>query len=212
MSSTSALGLIVVGDYALATGADTHVSHAAAALARTSDSLAWAWLIPSDRTQLAAALFEAWQRRHPVACFGGLGDGVDDPVRTTIHALQKGREEVGQPRHVQHAVAGGLQVGNIAFFSGHPARARADFDRWWQSQLAASDDTASMLTSEQLRWQLPETTPATLARRAIKLQHSTIAQRVIAAADGGVALRLSGASKGKVQAARKALQAALKQI
>ena len=66
------LGLIVVGDYALATGTDRHVAFAASLLGRTSHALEWAWLIPANRVQLAASLHEAWQRPHPVACFGGL--------------------------------------------------------------------------------------------------------------------------------------------
>jgi hypothetical protein len=207
----SSLGLIVVGDYALATGADTHVGQAASVLAGSSHSLTWAWFVPSNRTQLAAALFEAWQRVHPVACFGGLGNGVDDPVRVTIDALQQGRKQVGLPCYAQDEVAGVLQVGNIAFFSGHPERAHLEFAQWWQRLLLQRDMDALLPAAEQLRWQLPESTPVKRARQALKLRHSTITQRVVASADGGVALRLSGASKGKVQAARKALQAALKQ-
>ena len=68
---TQGLGLIVVGDYALATGADRHVPFAASLLGRASLALDWAWLIPASRIQLAAALHEAWQRPHPVACLVG---------------------------------------------------------------------------------------------------------------------------------------------
>jgi molybdopterin-biosynthesis enzyme MoeA-like protein len=71
------LGLIVVGDFALATGEDRHVKYVATLLGKTARSLSWAWLIPASRVAIASALFEAFQRPHPVACFGGLGAGVD---------------------------------------------------------------------------------------------------------------------------------------
>ena len=204
------LGVIVVGDYALATGADRHVAFAASLLGRTAHALEWAWLIPANRIQLAAALHEAWQRPHPVACFGGLGDGVDDHTRATVEALQRGRDEVGLPRHAEHVQAGVMQVGNVAFFCGDPARAHDLFAQGWQTLLAmqAGDDGA--LASEQVRWCLPEDASSARARQQTKAKHPVVSQRVVAAAEGAVALRLSGISKGKVQAARKALQAALK--
>jgi len=207
-----ALGLIVVGDYALATGAERHVAFAASLLGRTSHALEWAWLIAANRIQLAAALHEAWQRPHVVACFGGLGEGIDDHTRSTVEALQRGRDEVGLPRHLVNSDAVVLQVGNVAFFPGDPARARDLFARWWQTLLAmqAGDDGA--LASEQVRWCLPEDASSVLARKQTKAKHPAVSQRVVADAEGAVALRLSGVSKGKVQAARKSLQAALKAL
>ncbi len=207
------LGLLVVGDYALATGADRHVAFAAALLGRTSHALEWAWLIPANRVQLAAALHEAWQRPHPVACFGGLGDAVDDHTRVTIAALQHGRDEVGLPRYLVDADATVLQIGNVAFFHGHPSHAHALFAGWWQQSLLAergADEGA--LTHEQVRWVIAESSAAIQARRHTRLKHPTVSQRLIAGADSAVALRLTGSSKGKVQAARKALQAALKHV
>ena len=209
---TIGLGLIVVGDFALATGADRHVAFAASLLGRTSHALEWAWLIPANRVPLAAALHEAWQRPHPVACFGGLGDGVDDHTGTTIAALQRGRDEVGLPRYVAHSDAAVMQVGNIVFFHGQPARAHDLFVRWWQASLAAGADPEGALASEQVRWPMPESGAWALARQQIKIKHPTVSQRMIASTDGAVALRLTGTSKGKVQAARKALQAALKTL
>ena len=205
-----ALGLIVVGDYALATGADRHVAYAASLLGRNAQALDWAWLIPAGRIQLAAALHEAWQRPHPVACFGGLGNAVDDHVRATVDALQRGRDEVGLARHVAHADAAMMQIGNIAFFPGDPARAREPFARWWQALLAARGAEEGALASEQLRWALPESAASAQARHNTKIKHPAVSQRLIANAEGDILLRLSGISKGKVQAARKALQAALK--
>ena len=93
------LGLIVVGDYALATGADRHIAFAASVLGKKNHTLAWAWFVPADRVQLASVLHEAWQRPHAVACFGGLGTGIDDVVQVTVKALQMGREQVGLVRH-----------------------------------------------------------------------------------------------------------------
>ena len=205
-----ALGLIVVGDYALATGADRHVAATSTLLGRTAHALEWAWLIPAGRIQLAAALHEAWQRPHPVACFGGLGDGVDDHTRATVRALQRGRDEVGLPRYLEHTDAAVLQVGNIAFFHGDPARAHELFAQWWQSSPATGRDEGAALASEQVRWSLPETLASAQARRHAKIKQPMVAQRLIAAAEGELALKLSGTSKGKVQDARKALQAALK--
>ena len=205
-----ALGLIVVGDYALATGADRHVAAASTLLGRTAHALEWAWLIPAGRIQLAAALHEAWQRPHPVACFGGLGDGVDDHTRATVRALQRGRDEMGLPRYLEPTDAAVMQVGNIAFFHGDPARAHDLFAQWWQSLLATERDDEDALASEQVRWRLPEAPLSAQARRHAKIKHPLVSQRLIAAVDGDIALRLSGTSKGKVQAARKTLQAALK--
>jgi hypothetical protein len=205
-----ALGLIVVGDYALATGADRHVAFAAALLGRSSHSLEWAWLLPASRIQLAAALVEAWQRPHPVACFGGLGNGVDDHTRATVDALQQARDEVGLPRHAAGTESGIMQVGNVAFFHGHPLHAHDAFTRWWQSLPEVIGDVA--LPSEQVRWQLPESALSSQARHLARAKHPAVRQRLVAAADGSVALSLSGASKGKVQAARKSLQAALRGV
>lgn len=205
-----ALGLIVVGDYALATGADRHVAFAASILGRTAHALEWAWLIPGNRIQLAAALHEAWLRPHPVACFGGLGSAIDDHVLATVEALQRGREQVGLVRHVAQADEAVPQVGNVAFFSGDPSRAHDAFTRWWQRSLAARGADESEPAIELVRWALPESAASVQARQKSKIKHPMVLQRLIATADDGVALRLSGTSKGKVQAARKALQAALK--
>ena len=207
-----ALGLIVVGDYALATGADRHVAFAASLLGRTAQALEWAWLIPAQRIQLAAALHEAWQRPHLVACFGGLGDATDDHVRVTIEALQRGRDQLGLVRHVAQTDVAALQVANVAFFPGDPVRAHDAFARWWQCSLAAPGADENELAIELLRWALPESAASAQARQKNKIKHPMVLQRLIATAEGDAALRLSGTSKGKVQAARKALQAALKSL
>ena len=205
MHPAAPLGLIVVGDYALATGADRHIALAASVLGKTGRSIAWAWLIPADRVQLASALHEAWQRPHDVACFGGLGECVDDHVRVTINALQVGREQVGRPRHPEIATEGILTCANIAFFPGHPDEAHAAFERWWGLQALDADAHAT----ERIRWVLPESTHAVNARRKVKADYPTVAQRLNAAGDGEVMLMFTGTSKGKTQGARKALQRAL---
>ena len=202
----------MVGDYALATGGDCHVGFVASLLGCTSRSIEWASLIPASRVQLAAALHEAWQRQHPVACFGGLGDGADDHTRATIDALHRGRDEMGLSRHVVQSGATAMQVGNVAFFSGDPARAHILFAKWWQSLIATHGTEPDWRANEQIRWALPESPAAVQARQQTKIKYPTVSQRLIASPDGDVALRLSGASKGKVQAARKALQAALKHL
>lgn len=207
---TIGLGVIVVGDYALATGNDRHVAFAGALLGRSSHALEWAWLIPANRVQLASALHEAWQRPHPVACFGGLGVGVDDHTRATVEALQRGRDEVGLPRVAAYADGAVMHVANVAFFHGDPTRAHDAFAQWWQDVLVMGDEDDGALVSEQVRWSLPETAASAHARKLTKNKHPAVSQRVIAAAGGDVSLRLTGASKGKVQAARKALQAAIK--
>ncbi len=202
-----ALGLIVVGDYALATGADRHVAFAASVVGKANQSLAWAWIIPSDRAQLASALDEAWQRPLAVACFGGLGNGVDDCVRITINALQAGREQVGLSRHAETEIDGVRICANIAFFSGHPRIAHPAFERWWGAVRLTGNGTA--LATERIHWKLPESTQAIEARRKVKSDYPTVAQRLAAAGDGEVMLTFTGASKGKAQGARKALQRAL---
>ena len=201
------LGLIVVGDYALATGADRHVAFAASVLGITNQSMSWAWLIPADRVQLAGALHEAWQRPHAVACFGGLGEGVDDSVRVTVSALQLGREQVGLSRHSETEIAGMTICANIAFFPGQPERAHPRFAQWWGSRAAVG--VGEVVATERMRWALPESARAVDARRKVKLSYPTVAQRITAAGDGEVMLTFTGASKGKTQGARKALQRAL---
>ena len=198
------LGLIVTGDYALATGADRHVAFAASLLARSGQGLAWAWLIPADRVQIAAALYEAWQRSNPVACFGGLGDGVDDHVRATIAALQAGREAVGLSKQPEREEEGCFECGNIIFLHGNPVASHTVFERWLVGRRDQTNATGPAV--EQLRWTLPETAAAIDARRVTKQAFPAIGQRLIAAADGALALSFTGPSKGKVQAARKRLQ------
>ena len=203
----ASLGLIVVGDYALATGADRHVSFAASVLGKTNQTLAWVWFVPADRVQLASALHEAWQRPHPVACFGGLGNGIDDVVRVTVKALQIGREQVGLARHAESVVEDALTFANVSFFSGRPEKAHSRFEQWWLAH-AASGDMSAMAT-ERVRWTLPETPVAAEARRSAKSRYPTVIQRLTHAGEGEVMLTFTGTSKGKVQGARKALQRAL---
>jgi len=195
------LGLIVAGDFALATGADRHVAFAAQQLARSGQALAFAWLVPADRVQIAAAISEAWQRPQRVACFGGQGNGVDDHVRATVAALQAGREQVGLPRHAEAIEAGVTRCANLSFFPGSATAAHPLFERWWTSQASAE-----AMASESMRWTLPESTAAAAARSQLKTEFPLIAQRITAHTGGGVALTLTGPSKGKVQQARKALQ------
>lgn len=201
----ASLGLIVVGDFALATGGDQHVKFVASVLGKTGRSLAWAWFIPADRVQLASALHEAWRRAHTVACFGGLGHGVDDCVRVTINALQLGREQMGLSRHAAAEGDGVVTCANTQFFSGHPDKAHTAFERWWLSQTLDAEAPAT----ERVRWTLPESTHAAAARRKVKADYPTVAQRLTAASDGEVMLTFTGTSKGKAQGARKALQRAL---
>ncbi len=207
---TGSLGLIVVGDYALATGADRHVAFASSILGKTGQSLAWAWFIPADRVQLASALHEAWQRPHAVACFGGLGRGVDDCVRVTLSALQTGREQLGLARHPMSDGHDILACANTVFFSGRPQTAQAAFERWWNAR--ARDASADASTTERVHWRLPESPEAADARRSVRTAYPTVTQRLTAGADnaeGEVMLAFTGTSKGKTQAARKALQRAL---
>ncbi len=204
----ASLGLIVVGDFALATGGDQHVKFVASVLGRAGQSLAWAWFIPADRVQLASALHEAWQRPHAVASFGGLGNGVDDSVRVTLNALQLGREQVGLPRLAATESDDVLTCANAVFFSGHPHKAHAAFERWWLAQAPDGDAHAT----ERVRWPLPESTHAAGARRKVKADYPAVAQRLTAAGDGEAMLTFTGTSKGKAQGARKALQRALAAI
>lgn len=201
----ASLGLIVVGDFALATGRDQHVKFVASLLGPSGQSLAWAWFIPADRVQLASAFHEAWQRPHPVACFGGLGNGVDDSVRLTLKALQLGRVQVGLARHTETATEGVVSCANIAFFSGRSEPGHVNFERWWRLQVS----DAAALVMERVRWSLPESNQAIEARRKVKADYPAVSQRITAAGDGEVMLTFTGPSKSKVQGARKALQRAM---
>ena len=207
MHPSARLGLIVVGDYALATGRDQHVGFVGSVLGKTGRALVWAWMIPADRVQLASALHEAWQRPHAVACFGGLGHGVDDCVPVTVSALQAGRERVGLTRHPETESTGMATCANVAFFSGHPDKAHAAFERWWGALVRA--ESGDTLATERVRWSLPESTHAVAARRSVKADYPTVVQRLTAAGEGDIMLTFTGTSKGKAQRARKALQRAL---
>lgn len=208
-NALGSLGLIVVGDFALATGADRHVAFAAAQVGAARQSIAWAWFVAADRVQLAAALYEAWQRPHAVACFGGLGQGADDCVLATINALQIGREQVGLPRHQCTESEGVTRCANIAFFPGHPKQAHPAFSRWWRA--LAETGRVDAPASEQVRWVLPEPPHAVAARHSVKASYPTVAQTITASGNGNGELMLTftGTSKGKAQGARKALQRAL---
>ena len=195
----------MVGDFALATGCDHHVKFVASLLGKAGQLPAWAWFIPADRVQLASALHEAWQRRHAVACFGGLGDGVDDCVRVTVNALQMGREQVGLPRLAEGETEGVLTCANVRFFAGHPGKAHPAFERWWRYSSSVEDT----LAREQVRWPLPESSQAVRARRKVKTDFPAVAQHLTGAADGAVMLTFRATSRGKAQGARKALQRAL---
>jgi len=203
-------GLIVAGDFALATGADQHVAFVASILARSNQALAWAWFVPADRVQIAAALHEAWQRPHPVACFGGLGSGIDDRVRATVASLQAGREAVGLSRHAESGDNDTFSCGNITFFGGNPKISHAVFERWFDARLSFQAASQEATATERVRWELPESAAASNARRLAKQAFPAVAQRLIAGADGEVALIFEGPSKGKTQSARKVLQRELR--
>lgn len=200
----------MAGDFALATGADRHVAFVASILARSSQTLAWAWLVPADRVQIAAVLHEAWQRPHPVACFGGLGSGIDDHVRVTVASLQAGREAVGLPRHAEHSDNEVFSCGNIAFFGGNPKTSHSAFERWFDAHLSFQAASQEAIATERVRWELPESAAACNARRLAKKAFPAVAQRLITGAGGEVALIFEGPSKGKTQSARKVLQRELK--
>ncbi len=196
----------MTGDFALATGADRHVGFAASLLAETGRALNWAWLLPADRVQIAAALQEAWLRPHAVACFGGLGTGVDDHVRATLAALQSGRDTVGLPRHPDRIHDGVMECANIAFFPGAPALAHHLFERWLRSASPDAGADVADGATERIRWQLPESPLAAHARRVARQAYPMVLQRLIGGRNGEVMLAFEGASRGKTQSARKLLQ------
>ncbi|MBL8311249.1 MAG: hypothetical protein JNL19_12545 [Burkholderiales bacterium] len=198
------LGLLIVGDYALATGEDRHLSAVSRALAADSAALEFATLVPADPVAIAAALHDALQRPHPVACFGGFGQQSDDFVCASMEALQQGRAEVGLPPWPEATVAGVRQVGSVALLPGQPARAHGKFLAWWQ--VVRGTLAESTLPSEHVPWSLPATPRADAARRALRIEHPLVRQRLVPDAQGGVRLQLTGPSRGKTEAARKALQ------
>lgn len=202
-----------MGDYALATGADSHVEHLGQRLAAIGVAPAWVTIIPADRVALAAAIYRAWMHPDWVISFGGLGDASDDHVRVTIAALQCGREEVGLARLAERVGDGFVECGNAVFFSGQPARAHPAFARWLLEVLSARDDNARRSdekpsdATESIGWTLPENEGAVAARAAVKRDYPAVMQRVVpAVGEGRMSLRFTGASKGRTQAARKALQ------
>lgn len=202
------LGVIIAGDFALVTGADRHLPFLTRELAASTGGaarVAWAWLVPADPVAIAAALHEAWLRPQLVACFGGLGEGSDDHVRAALAALQAGRIEVGLAPHVASAADGVVSAGNIACFSGHPDRAHPRFRDWWRAQAGMRDAVAEAVT-ETLPWPLPESALRQAARSTVARAHPQVRQHIGAAADGAPRLVFTAGSRGKAQAARKALQ------
>ena len=198
------LGVVIVGDFALATGADRHLPFVARELAAESGArIAWVWLVPADPVAVAAALHDAWLRPQPVACFGGLGEGHDDYVRAALSALQTGLAEVGQPLRPVVQRDDLLSAGNIAFFSGHPARAHPQFHGWWRSNAEAGSVGGGI---ETLPWPLPESANQQAARSTVARAHPLVLQHIGASSDGTTRLAFTAPSRGKAQAARKALQ------
>lgn len=198
------IGLIAVGDYALATGQDRHVQAVARLIAAEDAVLAFASFVPADPVAIAAALHDALQRPHAVACLGGVGTHADDFVLAAVSALQQGRREVGLARWPETQVGGVLQVGNIVLLPGSVERAHAQFAAWWKASRATDERAA--LPSERLPWRLPVTPQADAARRQIRADYPLVRQRLICDQRGGIQLMLTGPSRGKTQAARKALQ------
>jgi hypothetical protein len=206
-------GLLVVGDYALATGADSHVAHVAQRLASARVAIASVSMIPADRIALAAAIHRAWTHCDWVVSFGGLGDASDDHVRATVAALQTGRVDVGLPRLPERLGDGFLECGNVVFFPGRPDHAHPAFDAWLaalqvrgdKSDLGTGQEKNSEAT-EFVGWTLPESAQTALARATVKRDYPAVMQRVMSAGDGRVTLRFTGASRSRTQAARKALQ------
>lgn len=206
-------GLLVVGDYALATGADSHVAHVAQRLALARIAIASVSMIPANRIALAAAIHRAWTHCDWVISFGGLGAASDDHVHATIAALQAGRVEVGLPRLLERTGEGFVECGNTVFFSGHPDRAHPAFDAWLAA-LHVRGDTSDPATGQEknseatefVGWTLPESAQTASARATVKRDYPAVMQRVMSAGDGRVTLRFTGASRGRTQAARKALQ------
>jgi len=202
-----------VGDYALATGADSHVAHVAQRLAPARVAIASVSMIPADRIALAAAIHRAWTHCDWVVSFGGLGDASDDHVRATVAALQTGRVDVGLPRLPERLGDGFLECGNVVFFPGRPDHAHPAFDAWLaalqvrgdKSDLGTGQEKNSEAT-EFVGWTLPESAQTALARATVKRDYPAVMQRVMSAGDGRVTLRFTGASRSRTQAARKALQ------
>jgi len=203
------LGVIVVGDYAVSVGADAHVPFVRAALAAAGGGwrIAWAWLVAADPVAVAAALHEAQTRPHPVVCFGGLGDGCDDHVRAALAALERGRADVGLPaRALADAGQGALTWGNVTCFAGSPERAHPAFRAWWQTALTDTQ-SAGNTVRESIRWCLPESALHRKARCDAARRHSDVRQYLATMPDGTPALVFVAPSRGKAQAARKAVQA-----
>ncbi len=200
------LGVIVAGDFALATGADRHLPFLTRELAADAGGarVAWAWFVAADPVAIAAALNEAWLRPHRVVCFGGLGAGSDDHVRAAVAALQAGRVEVGLPAQAADAVDGALSCGNITCFPGHPEQAHPRFRQWWRA--LAQGGSGATAATETLPWPLPETDARQSARLTVARAHPGVRQHIGATADGAPRLVFTAASRGKAQAARKALQ------
>ena len=138
---------------------------------------------------------------------------ADDHVRATIAGLQSGRDDVGLPRFPESSGEGFVQCGNIVFFAGQPARAHPSFARWLadvsksREDIAACSDEKPSDATEFIGWTLPENAAAMAARAAVKRDYPAVLQRVVpATGEGRISLRFTGASKGRTQAARKALQ------
>lgn len=198
------IGLIAVGDYALATGRDLHVQAVARLIAADDVVLAFASFVPADPVAIAAALHDALQRPHTVVCFGGMGSHADDLSWAALGALQQGRSEVGLARWPETQVGGVSQVGNVVLLPGSAERAHAQFAAWWEASRAT--DARAALPSERLPWRLPVTPLADAARRQIRVDYPLVRQRLISDQHGRIQLMLTGPSRGKTQAARKALQ------
>lgn len=131
---------------------------------------------------------------------------MDDHVRMTIAALQRGRETVGLARYAECISGDVMACGNVAFFPGSPAAAHPAFAHWLRSGDRAAEEKAAEGVIERMRWQLPESPQAASARRAAREAYPMVMQRLIGGSNGEVMLALEGPSRGKTQSARKLVQ------
>lgn len=87
MTSSSAFGLVVVGDEILnGRRRDRHFAAIGALLRERGFGLAWFRVLPDDPDYLAAELRRTMAERRPVFCCGGIGATPDDHTRTSAAA------------------------------------------------------------------------------------------------------------------------------
>ncbi len=215
-----AFGLVLIGDWVLATGQD---ALAGALIALLGPGARWRFIeaSPADPAAIAEVLSRAQRRPFTVIVAGGLGSGVDDWTWVVLEALARGQAQMlgqkqSQPTslHVEHERA--YEHGNLLLLPGSPERALSAFRAWFEQQAAPTTGSISnSATPTQqhvlIPWTLPESEQQRQARRYLFERHPEVLQGIVRGRHPDeLALELTASSRSRLDKAVRFLRAQMR--